>query len=81
MHNPNQFIASQNLPYKLFKLIYKVIFSPNLRLISKTPQHYGKSKLQWTPLPNILNRNIIIIHFDNQVFKLKLNFKKNLTKI
>jgi len=28
MHNPNQFMASKNLTYVFFKLIFDVIFSP-----------------------------------------------------
>jgi len=46
-----------------------------LRLISKSPQHYRKSRLQWAPLYKILNRKIIIIHFKIGFLKLKVDFK------
>jgi len=44
-----------------------------LRPISKSLQYYGKSRLQWTPLYKILNRKIIINHFQNQIFDANKN--------
>jgi len=46
------------------------------KLISKSPQQYEKFRLQWTPLHNILNRKIIIINFDNQIFEAKTKLQK-----
>jgi len=47
-----------------------------LRFISKSPQHYRKLRLQWTPLHKILNRNIIINHFQNWIFDAKIRLLK-----
>jgi len=53
-----------------------------LRLISKKPQHYRKSRLQKVPLHKILNRKIIITHFQNRIFdaksRLQIEFFKNI---
>jgi len=56
MYNINQFMTSQNLFYNFLKWISNVIFLQNLvylRLISKSPQYYKKSRLQWIPLIDI----------------------------
>jgi len=74
IYNPNQFMAFQNLLCIFFKWISNVIFSPRssyLRLISKSPKYYEKSRLQWVPLYKILNWKIIIIHFQNPIFDTK----------
>jgi len=47
-----------------------------LRLISKIPQFYRKSRLKWTPLQKILNRKIIINHFQNWIFDAKPTLQK-----
>jgi len=36
--------------------------------------------LQWTPLHKILNRKIIINHFQNQIFDAKTKLQKELLK-
>jgi len=51
-----------------------------LRLISKSSQHCGKSRLQWTPLHKILNKKITIIQFQNQIFDVKTRLQKKLSK-
>jgi len=51
-----------------------------LSLIFKSPQHYRKSRLQWTPLHNILNRKIIINHFQNCIFDAKTRLQKDIKK-
>jgi len=82
-HSPNQFMAYQNLLYNFIKWIYIVIFSPRssvLRLISKSPQHYIKPRLQWIPLHKILNRKIIIIHFQNRIFGTETRLQKEFSK-
>jgi len=79
MHNPNQFMASQNLLYNFLNEFLMGFFLQHLlylRLISKSPQHYKKSKLQWTPLHKILNRKIIINHFQNWIFDATVKLKK-----
>jgi len=83
MHNPNQLMASQNLFYNFFKRIYNVIFLQDLvylRLIFKSLQYYGKSRLQWTPLLKTLNRKIIINHFQNRIFDVATRHQKELFK-
>jgi len=51
-----------------------------VRLISKSPKEYGKSRLQWTPLHKIFNRKIIINYFQNQIFDAKTKLQKELFK-
>jgi len=51
-----------------------------LRLIFKSPQHYGKSRLKWTPLYKILNRKNHN-HFKIGFLMLQLDFKKHFPKI
>jgi len=55
-YNPNQFMASQNLFYNFLNEFLVCFFLQDqvyLRLISKSPQHYKKSILQWVPLHKI----------------------------
>jgi len=49
-----------------------------LRLISKSPQHYEKSRLQWTLLHKILNRKIILIICKIKFLMIKLDSKRML---
>jgi len=84
MHNPNQFMASQNLLYNFFRWNSNVInFLQDLvylRLISKSLQHYRKWRLQWVPLHKILNKKVTIIHFQNWIFDAKTRLKKQFSK-
>jgi len=48
MHSSNQFMASQNLLYKIFKEIFNVIFSPTSRVFEahfQEPSTLGKVKV------------------------------------
>jgi len=85
MHNSNQFMAFQILLYNFlneflmwFFFLEDLVYS--MRLISKSLQHYRKSKLQWTPLYKILNRKIRINHFQNHIFDAKTILQKELFK-
>jgi len=83
MHNPNQFMAFQNLLHNFLIEFLMHFFLQDLvylQLISKSPQHYGKSILQWTPLYKILNRKIVIKHFQNQFFDGKTRLQKEFKK-
>jgi len=59
--------------YFLQNLVY-------IRLTSKNPQHYRKSRLQWIPFYKILDRKIINIHFQNWIFDAKTRLQKQLSK-
>jgi len=83
VHNPNQFMASQNLLYIFLNEFQMWFFLQDLvylRLISKSLLYYGKSRLQWTPLHKILNRKIIINHFQNWIFDAKTRLQKECIK-
>jgi len=43
-HNPNQFMASQNLPYNFFKWISNVIFSPRSSVFEA---HFQEPSTLW----------------------------------
>jgi len=75
----NQFMVSQNLLYNFLNEFLIWFFLQDLmylRLISNNPQYYRKSRLQWTPLHKILNRKIIINHFQNWIFESKTRLQK-----
>jgi len=83
-YNLHQYMDFQNLLYNFFKWISSVIFFQDLvylRLISKSPQHYRKSGLQWVSLHKILNRKIKSFIFKIKFLMLKLDFENNISKI
>ena len=51
-----------------------------LRLISKSFQHYGKSRLQWVFLHKLFNRKITIGYFQDWIFDAKTRLHKELSK-
>jgi len=72
-------MASQNLHYKFLTRIFNVIFSPRSSVFDthfQEPSTLKDQDLQWTPL----NRNIIIIHLQNQIFDAKIRLQKEFLK-
>jgi len=82
-HNLNQFMASQNLLYNFFKWILSVIFSPRSSVFEahfQEPSTLHKAKIAMVPLHKILNRKIIIIHFQNRILDAKTRLQKESSK-
>ncbi len=84
MHNSNQFMVLQNLLYKFFKWTSNFIFFPPSPTVFEAhfqePSTLENQDLQWTPWHKILNRKIIIIHFQNQIFDSETRLHKEFFK-
>jgi len=79
MHNPNQFMASQNLLYNFFKCILNVTFSPRFSVFEvhlQEPSTLQKVKIAM----GTIAQNLILEKSQSFIFEIgflmqKLNFK------
>jgi len=72
---------SQNLLYNFFKWISYVIFPPSSSVLEahfQEPSTLENHDLPQTSFHKILNRKIIIIHFQNQIFGAKTRLPKDI---